>query len=128
MRVIKNPQALRNNGTKGEVMMKLDVDTIKPADKQRLLDRRRSPRHPVRIRALLHGSCSFQSTTINDLSVDGARVDGANGVYPGDAVEIELMDSRKIPGKVAWWLMGACGIQFSEPLPDDDPLWIETSR
>jgi PilZ domain len=102
--------------------MKLENETIERAPQQRRLDLRRSPRHSVRIRALLHHAGRFQTTIINDVSVHGARVDGAIGVYPGDVVELGLMGGRKISGRVAWWLMGVCGIEFSQPLTDNDPL------
>jgi hypothetical protein len=102
--------------------MTLDTETIERAPQRRRVDLRRSPRHSVRLRALLHRANRFQTTIIHDLSVHGARVDGAMGVYPGDVVEIWLMGGRKIAGRVAWWLMGSCGIEFSEPLTDDDPL------
>ena len=86
-------------------------------------ERRRAPRFAVQIDAVLHANGTSQPTVIDDLSVGGAGLDLAIGIYANDAVEIELADGRRLPGQVAWWLSGACGVQFAEPLRPDDRLF-----
>ena len=86
-------------------------------------ERRRSARHAVRIDAVLHAGDTSQATVIDDLSVGGAGLERAIGIYANDHVEIELPDGRRLPGKVAWCLIGACGVQFAEALGLDDPLF-----
>lgn len=100
------------------------ADDKVPADGTERVNLRRAPRHPVHIRALLHKGSSFQTTTITDLSSGGAGLESAVGIFPADMIEIELMDGRRIAGKVSWWLMGCCGVQFLEELASDDPLLI----
>ncbi len=86
-------------------------------------DSRQNPRSRVRIRAHLHFGETCQATTITDLSLDGAGLDGAIGVAPGDAIELELINGRRLSGHIIWRLMGCCGIQFAEPLRLDDPVF-----
>lgn len=85
-------------------------------------ERRREPRYAVHIAARLHAGGRAQDTVIDDLSRGGAGLDGAIGIYANDPVEIELPDGRRLPGLVAWWLTGSCGVRFLEPLAADDPL------
>lgn len=85
-------------------------------------ERRREPRYAVQIAARLHAGGRPQDTLIDDLSRGGAGLDGAIGVYANDHVVIELPDGRRLPGMVAWWLTGTCGVRFFEPLAPDDPL------
>lgn len=87
---------------------------------------RESPREQVCIPAYLHGAGECQSTVITDLSVDGAGLDGAIAIFPGDNVEIELINGRRISGQVIWWLMGSCGVQFETPLAKSDPIFSST--
>lgn len=89
-------------------------------------EERENPRIQVRIPAYLHGAGECQSTMITDLSVDGAGLDGAIAIFPGDNVEIELITGRRISGHVIWWLMGSCGIQFAAPLKNSDPIFSDT--
>lgn len=85
-------------------------------------DNRKNSRAQVQIAAYLHASGECQATVITDLSVDGAGLDGAIAIFTGDQVEIELINGRRIPGHVIWWLMGSCGIQFSTPLSENDVI------
>lgn len=86
-------------------------------------ERRASVRHAVHIKAILRADGKAQPTIIDDLSTGGAGLNGAIGIFANQHVEIELPDGRHLPGKVAWWLSGCCGIQFREPLKPDDPLF-----
>ena len=85
--------------------------------------KRKSARVDVHIRAILYGGSSFQSTVISDVSTDGAGLDGAAGIAPGDCVMIKLLDGREFTGTVAWWLDGKCGIKFDRRLSEDDPIF-----
>lgn len=86
-------------------------------------ERRHNTRHAVRIEAILHARGASQPTVIDDLSLGGAGLERAIGIYANDHVEIELANGRRLPGTVAWCLIGACGVQFAEPLPPGDPLF-----
>ena len=85
-------------------------------------ERRGNTRYAVHIDAVLHAGGKSQATVIDDLSLGGAGLDGAIGIYANDHVEIELRDGRRLPGTVAWWLSGACGVQFATPLQPGDKL------
>jgi len=85
---------------------------------------RRSRRRRTNIRAILSTATTFQSTTITDISTTGAGIKSATGVFPGDSVKLELLDGRVLPGTVVWWLMGACGIEFQNPISEDDK-WLK---
>ena len=88
-------------------------------------DARKNLRVQVQISAHLHAAGECQATVITDLSLDGVGLDGAIAIFIGDQVEIELINGRRIPGYVIWWLMGSCGIQFSTPLSEDDVIFTQ---
>ena len=94
-----------------------------PSPQSAAAERRQNARHAVHIDAVLHAGDKSQATIIDDLSIGGAGLDGAIGIFANDHVEIELADGRRLPGKVAWWLSGTCGVQFAEPLRPDDQLF-----
>lgn len=101
-----------------------DFATTAPAPtSDRGRDSRQNSRSHVQIRAHLHLGETCQATTITDLSLDGAGLDGAIGVAPGDAIELELISGRRLSGHIIWRLMGCCGVQFAEPLHPDDPIF-----
>jgi PilZ domain len=89
---------------------------------------RQHERIPVNIRAILHLRGQFQTTTIRDLSVGGACLDGAYGVMPGDKVVIELTNGNKFSAEARWWICGRCGIAFAEKLAESDPLLASNVR
>ena len=92
------------------------------AERNITTERRRSTRSSVQIDAVLHAAQSSQTVTITNLAPEGVGLHVAVGLMPGDVVEIELKNGRMLPGEVVWRLMGSCGIHFSEPLSEDDPL------
>ena len=89
------------------------------------VERRAHARFAAAIPATLHGRGASQATIINDLSAGGAGLSTAIGIFANDRVEIELSDGRRIPGQVAWWIAGSCGVQFDHPLAETDPLLTE---
>ena len=86
-------------------------------------ERRASVRHDVHIAATLHAGGRSQPTVIDDLSTGGAGLNGAIGIFANERVEIQLANGRRLSGTVAWRLSGCCGIQFHEPLLEQDPLF-----
>ena len=54
-------------------------------------------------------------------------MENAAGVIPGDAVTIELLSRRKLPGKVAWSIASFAGVVLDSELAKDDPL-LATAR
>ena len=84
---------------------------------------RKSPRFSVHFRAILYCGTSFQTTLVSDISTDGAGLEGAAGVAPGDDVMIKLLDGREFAGKVVWWLDGKCGVAFDRRLKETDPVF-----
>jgi PilZ domain len=89
---------------------------------------RQHERIPVNIRAILHLRGQFQTTTIRDLSVGGACLDGAYGVMPGDKLVIELTNGSKFTAEARWWICGRCGVAFAERLAESDPLLASNIR
>jgi PilZ domain len=86
---------------------------------------RHHERYSVNIRALLHLRDRFQTTTIRDISIGGANLEGAFAVVPGDRIVLQLNNYRTLNAEVKWWACGRCGIAFERALTDSDPLLIE---
>lgn len=82
-------------------------------------------RYGVNIRALLHLRDRFQTTTIRDVSIGGACLDGAYAVVPGDRIILQLNNGRTLNAAVKWWACGRCGIAFENALMANDPILIE---
>lgn len=83
---------------------------------------RRACRKETRIRAILVTETGFQSTVIRNLSRTGAGLARASRVQPGDSIALELLDGRVLMARVAWWLTGACGVEFDKALGESDRL------
>ncbi len=90
--------------------------------------RRSFERHEIRARALLHSRGRFQTIILRDIARSGIKLQNAAGLIPGDAVTIELLSRRKLPGKVAWSVASFAGIVLDSPLAEDDPLLANTRR
>ena len=88
-----------------------------------LVDTRKHTRYSVRIRALLYYRNHFKTITIVNISSGGARIEGVGGLMPGDQVELSLLNGRRLPATVRWWLMGGCGLEFKHALASDDQLF-----
>ena len=82
-------------------------------------------RYSVNIRALLHLRDRFQTTTIRDVSIGGACLEGAYAVVPGDRIVLQLNNGRTFNATVKWWACGRCGIAFENALVASDPILIE---
>ena len=52
------------------------------------------------------------------------KIEYAYGLSPGDRVVIELSPSRHLEATVEWSVATYCGIEFSQPLAEDDPVLI----
>lgn len=89
---------------------------------------RREERTPIRVHAILHVAPSFQPTVITDISRSGAGLDGANGVFPGARVRIELLSGEACEGIVRWWQNGRCGVQFATPLTTEGAFQVAIAR
>lgn len=76
----------------------------------------------TKIRAVLYTGATFQAVTIRDISRGGAGLKNCGSLHEDDTVTISLLTGRKIKARVKWWLGGVCGVQFLEPLPEDDAL------
>jgi PilZ domain len=74
--------------------------------------------------ALLNSGDRAQSVTIRSISREGMTVEYARGLQPGDAVRVQLFSNRTLMGAVRWSLAAYCGIAFTAPLAEDDPVLL----
>lgn len=58
---------------------------------------------------------------IREISRTGVKLDAAFGINPGDAVTVELLSRRTLEGTVVWSVAAFCGIEFDQPLAENDP-------
>jgi hypothetical protein len=84
--------------------------------KGRSFERRKAPRH-----AILHAHGQLQCVDMTDISREGVKLDRAFGVKAGDPVTVELLSRRTLNGTVAWSVAAFCGIEFDQPLAENDP-------
>jgi PilZ domain len=87
--------------------------------------RRRHDRVATDIPAILHVRGHFRGVTIRNIAPGGASLLGGFALFRGDRIEIELLNGRRLPGRIAWSLGNRCGIAFKELLKSDDPLLLE---
>jgi hypothetical protein len=80
------------------------------------------------LRAVLYAGTTFQTTVIRDISLGGAGLSGAHGLFPGEPVTITLLNGASRSGIVRWWLGGCCGVQFDKFLTTDDPFFETAMR
>lgn len=92
---------------------RIDVET-------KLRRLRRHDRTIANVRAVFRAGLSEKPTLIRDLSDGGLGLIGADGLFPGCEIEIALVTGETKAGVVRWWLAGACGVQFHEPLGTND--------
>jgi PilZ domain len=83
---------------------------------------RRHHRIAAKIRAVLYTGATFQPVTIRDISRGGAGLENCSSLIQDDLVKISLLTGRVVEARVRWWLGGVCGVQFVEPLSNDDAL------
>ena len=84
--------------------------------KGRPLERHEAPRQ-----AILHSHGRLQCVDMREISRGGVKLDGAFGLKPGDVVSVELLSRRTLNGTVAWSVAAFCGIEFDQPLAENDP-------
>jgi hypothetical protein len=70
--------------------------------------------------AILHAHGRQQCVDIHDFSSADMKLDRAFGLKPGDPVTVELLSRRTIRGTVAWSVAAFCGIEFDQPLAEND--------
>src|SRR5450432_1097920 len=115
----------RNSTSAVESGNRVGVRPLEPANFKTF---RQHERTPVCIRAIFHLRGQFQTTTILDVSVGGACLEGAYSMMPGDKIVIELTNGRKLAAEARWWICGRCGVSFAEKLAESDPLLIPNFR
>jgi PilZ domain len=85
---------------------------------------RSSERHGIRKHAILHCHDRVQTVLLRDISSGGVKIQNAFGLVAGDTVRLELLTRRTFEGTVAWSVPPYCGIRFTTPLAEDDPLLL----
>jgi hypothetical protein len=85
----------------------------------------RTPAKPLRERraprfAILHAHGRLQCVDLRDISRSEVKLDRAFGLKPGDPVSVELLSRRTLDGTVAWSVAAFCGIEFDQPLAEND--------
>lgn len=115
-----NAMCLRNDD--------LDVDSMRTGSggSQSIRRLRRHQRTKVNVRAIVRSGSCFQPTLIRDISSSGIGLAGAYGLFMGSDVEVSLLNGERRAGVVRWWLAGNCGIEFHEPLKDEDRFLAAT--
>lgn len=81
---------------------------------------RQCDRTIANVHATVRAGISSKPTLIRDVSDGGLGLIGADGLFPGCEVRVALVTGETKTGIVRWWLAGACGVQFHEPLQAND--------
>lgn len=118
------PLTRSSAATKGSIRRMPSEPNVKPNDSapDAVLRLRSHDRVGAKIRAILYTETRFQPVTIRDVSRGGAGLENCGSLIQDDLVKISLLNGRVIEARVRWWVGGMCGVQFMEPLPDDDAL------
>jgi len=95
---------------------RLQASAERSLTKDRPFDRHAATQH-----AILHSNGRIQCVDICGISRRGVKLDPAFGLKPGDAVTVELLSRRTLEGTVAWSVAAFCGIEFDQPLAENDP-------
>ena len=104
-----------------------DQATRLQASAERILAKGRPfDRHAATQHAILHSHGRIQCVDICGISRRGVKLDPAFGLKPGDAVTVELLSRRTLEGTVAWSIAAFCGIEFDQPLAENDPALTGT--
>jgi hypothetical protein len=90
---------------------------------------RRSPRHPVYVRAILqaHGTC--HRIHIVDYSQHGFRLERVSGIEPQQRVTVELPSGQRLPMLVLWVKEDRAGVRFLGPIAPGHTVmrWLDQS-
>ena len=89
---------------------------------------RRHQRTQIGVRAIVRAGLSSKPIVIRDISSGGVGIAEAVGLFPGSEVTICLVTGESKVGVVRWWLAGSCGVQFREPLTEDDRFFKAVYR
>jgi PilZ domain len=87
------------------------------------LDRRRGRRIPVGISIRADCGRGQQRVTLNDISPTGAGLTSCPSLKSGSIVTIELPNGRRLEGHAAWSYANSVGIEFTQPINEDDPVF-----
>jgi len=90
---------------------------------QHLSERRAFARQKTRWDAVLYVHGRFQNILIHNISCSGMKLKNAFGLVPGDVVSVELLSHRTFEGTVMWSVAPYTGVEFTEFLAEDDPIF-----
>jgi PilZ domain len=90
---------------------------------------RRSPRHAVRVRAVLHAHGTRRRIDIIDYSQHGFKLERAAGIEPQDRVTVELPSGQRLPMIVLWVEESRAGVRFLGPIAPGHTVmrWLDQS-
>jgi hypothetical protein len=80
-----------------------------------LTERRNALRQSLRLDVTIEFGGQRQTTTLDDISLTGAKFADRFGLKPGDGILIQL-DGAAVPARIAWPRSGNAGAQFDRPL------------
>jgi hypothetical protein len=87
-------------------------------------ERRRYPRRPVHVSALIHAHGLCRSVTIVDYTPLGLRLKGTFGIAAGDRITVELLTGDRLPLVVAWAMGSEVGAEFVGPTRSEHPAIV----
>jgi len=90
---------------------------------------RRSPRHAVRVRAVLHAHGKHRRIDIIDYSQHGFKLQRVSGIEPDERVTVELPSGQRLPMIVLWVKEGRAGVRFLGPIAPGHTVmrWLDQS-
>ena len=90
---------------------------------------RRSPRHAVRVRAVLHAHGTCRHIDIIDYSQHGFKLERVSGIEPHERVTVELPSGQRLPMIVLWIKEGRAGVRFLGPIAPGHTVmrWLDQS-
>jgi PilZ domain len=104
-------------------MARAHVRQVPPSAEQHLSERRAFARQKTRWDAVLYVHGRFQNILIHNISCSGMKLKNAFGLVPGDVVSVELLSHRTFEGTVMWSVAPYTGVEFTEFLAEDDPIF-----
>ena len=85
---------------------------------------RRAERHAIDLLARYAWKGLRGTVLLKDLTAQGARIEGLEGLRQGDGLTLLLPDAPPVEATVAWALGRATGLQFHEPVAEAELLRI----
>jgi hypothetical protein len=86
--------------------------------------RRRTPRRPVDLYAVVRYGSVIQPARVRDVSAGGLMLEGVGGLRQGTRCKVELVSGRAFEGDVAWSRDHQVGLRFKADIGMDDPLLV----